>query len=331
VSPETQQVAEPRTARRSIDSESAVVPGGLSVPSLQEDHAPPSGTLDWELLRRMRPYLRPHRVLLFVAFAAMPAVAGANLVQPLLLKRAIDAVVVEGGRSALMTVVALYAAATLAETVFRFVQTYTMQLAGQRSMADLRRAVFEHIQRLPVRYFDRNPVGRLMTRVTTDVDALNELFTSGVVTVFGDLFTLLGIMGVMLALDWRLALVTFAVIPFFFLVTNWFRRGARSSFREVRKRVRAAWLNASAARRRVDAATLSVESAGTSYKAMRKARKLGSATSTAVLEALHNQTRARRDYWEAVYEYLVSWLRLKYEAGALDAEAMKTVDALLVP
>ena len=78
-------------------------------------------------------------------------------------------------------------------------------------------------------------MGRLITRVTTDVDAVNELFTSGVVTVFGDLFTLLGIMGVMLAMNWRLALVTFAVLPFFFLVTNWFRRGARESFREVRK------------------------------------------------------------------------------------------------
>jgi ATP-binding cassette subfamily B protein len=86
-----------------------------------------------------------------------------------------------------------------------------------------------------VAYFDRNPVGRLMTRVTTDVDAVNELFTSGVVTVFGDLFTLFGIMGVMLALDWRLALVTFAVIPLFFVVTNWFRRGARQSFRETRR------------------------------------------------------------------------------------------------
>jgi len=242
VSPETQQVAEPRTARRSIDSESAVVPGGLSVPSLQEDHAPPSGTLDWELLRRMRPYLRPHRVLLFVAFAAMPAVAGANLVQPLLLKRAIDAVVVEGGRSALMTVVALYAAATLAETVFRFVQTYTMQLAGQRSMADLRRAVFEHIQRLPVRYFDRTPSGRIVTRATNDVDGLSELFASGAVTAVADLVTLVGIVGFMLVLDWRLTLVTLTVLPPLALAVDAFRRRARVAFREIRGRV--AQLNA---------------------------------------------------------------------------------------
>jgi ATP-binding cassette subfamily B protein len=117
----------------------------------------------------------------------------------------------------------------------RFAQTYLMQMTGQKIMLDMRREIFGHLQRLHVAYFDRNPVGRLMTRVTTDVDAVNELFTSGVVTVFGDLFTLFGIMGVMLALDYRLALVTFAVLPLFFLVTNWFRKGARQSFRETRR------------------------------------------------------------------------------------------------
>jgi ATP-binding cassette subfamily B protein len=108
-------------------------------------------------------------------------------------------------------------------------------MTGQNVMLDMRRQIFGHLQRLLVGFVDRHPVGRLMTRVTTDVDAVNELFTSGVVTVFGDLFTLLGIMGVMTALNPKLALVTFSVIPFFFLITNWFRRGSRQSFREVRK------------------------------------------------------------------------------------------------
>src|SRR5215470_3333307 len=110
-----------------------------------------------------------------------------------------------------------------------------MRMTGQRIMLDMRAQIFGHLQRLHVAYFDRNPVGRLMTRVTTDVDAVNELFTSGVVSVFGDVFTLFGIMGVMLALDYRLALVTFSVLPLFFLITNWFRKGARASFRETRK------------------------------------------------------------------------------------------------
>ena len=90
-----------------------------------------------------------------------------------------------------------------------YVQTWTMQLTGQRIMFDLRMAIYRHLQRLDLRYYDRNPVGRLMTRVTSDVDVLNDLFTSGVVTIFGDVFTLVGIMGVMLWMNWRLALVAF--------------------------------------------------------------------------------------------------------------------------
>src|SRR5262249_61512395 len=89
--------------------------------------------------------------------------------------------------------------------LLRFGQIYVLSMTGQRVMMDLRREIYSHLQRLHVGYFDRNPVGRLMTRVTTDVDAINDLFTSGVVTVFGDLFTLFGIMGVMLAMNWKLS------------------------------------------------------------------------------------------------------------------------------
>ena len=113
---------------------------------------------------------------------------------------------------------------------------------GQRVMYDLRMEIFEHLQRLSIRYFDRNPVGRLMTRVTSDVETLNELFSSGVVTIFGDAFTLVAIMGMMLAIDWRLALVTFAVIPLVWLTARIFRRRVREAFRDIR--VRLARLNA---------------------------------------------------------------------------------------
>ena len=109
-----------------------------------------------------------------------------------------------------------------------------MQLTGQRIMFDLRMAIYGHLQRLDLRYYDRNPVGRLMTRVTSDVDVLNDLFTSGVVTIFGDVFTLVGIMAVMLWMDWRLALVAFSVLPLIALVTQWFRRNVRESYRVVR-------------------------------------------------------------------------------------------------
>ena len=109
-----------------------------------------------------------------------------------------------------------------------------MQLTGQRIMFDLRMAIYGHLQRLDVRYYDRNPVGRLMTRVTSDVDVLNDLFTSGVVTIFSDLFTLVGIMVLMLVMDWRLALVAFAVLPLIVLIAQWFRTHVRDSYRVVR-------------------------------------------------------------------------------------------------
>src|SRR5947208_10606875 len=109
-----------------------------------------------------------------------------------------------------------------------------MQLLGQRIMFDLRMSIYEHLQRLDLRFYDRNPVGRLMTRVTSDVDVLNDLFTAGVVTVFGDVFTLAGIMAVMLWMNWRLAAVAFCVLPLIALITQWFRRNVRDSYRVVR-------------------------------------------------------------------------------------------------
>ena len=190
---------------------------------------------DWTLFVRLLGYLRSHLGAVAAAFALIVAMAGLDLVGPYLTKVAIDQHIAKGDARGLASVAALYLLTLLAAFFVRLGQTVIMQMTGQRVMLDMRRQIFGHLQRLHVAYFDRNPVGRLMTRVTTDVDAVNELFTSGVVTVFGDLFTLFGIMGVMLAMNWRLALVTFSVIPLFFLVTNWFRRGARESFRETRK------------------------------------------------------------------------------------------------
>jgi ATP-binding cassette subfamily B multidrug efflux pump len=129
---------------------------------------------------------------------------------------------------------ALYLGTLIAEFVFEFVQTTTLNMTGQRIMFDLRTQIYGHLQRIDVAFYDRNPVGRLMTRVTTDVDALNELFTSGVVSVFGDVFALVAIMSAMLMLDWRLALTAFAVLPLIALVTQWFRVNVRDTYRDVR-------------------------------------------------------------------------------------------------
>jgi len=203
--------------------------------SAQLEDDPVARAYDSRLLLRLLRYLRPYVGSVVAAFVFILAMAALDLVPPYLTKVAIDRHIARGDAPGLVGVAALFLLALLGSFAVRFAQVYILQMTGQRVMLDMRREIFGHLQRLHAGYFDKNPVGRLMTRVTTDVDAVNELFTSGVVTVFGDLFTLLGIMGVMIAMNVRLALVTFAVIPFFFLVTNWFRSGARESFREVRK------------------------------------------------------------------------------------------------
>lgn len=199
------------------------------------DEDPIGRSYDSRLLRRLLRYLAPYKGPVAVSFLLIVAMAGLDLVGPYLTKLAIDRWIAQGDASGLPGIAALYLGALVFAFVVRFGQVVILQTTGQKVMLDMRRQIFGHLQKLHVAYFDRNPVGRLMTRVTTDVDAVNELFTSGIVTVFGDLLTLFGIMGVMLFLDWKLALASFAVIPLFVVVTNWFRRGARESFREVRR------------------------------------------------------------------------------------------------
>ena len=189
---------------------------------------------DAVLMRRLLVYLRPYWRQVLVAFVAILVGSGAALAQPYLFKVAIDRYVAEGRLEGLGTLAALYSGILVVAFVAEYIQTWTMQLTGQRIMFDLRMGIYGHLQRLDVRYYDRNPVGRLMTRVTSDVDVLNDLFTSGVVTIFGDVFTLVGIMAVMLWMDWRLALVAFSVLPLIALVTQWFRRNVRESYRVVR-------------------------------------------------------------------------------------------------
>jgi ATP-binding cassette subfamily B multidrug efflux pump len=203
-------------------------------PAFHEDD-PVDKSYDRTLLRRLLRYLKPYKLPVLASFLLIVVMAGLDLVGPYLTKVAIDGYIRQGNATGLDRIALLYLAALFLAFVVRFGQVYILQMTGQKVMMDLRREIYAHLQRLHVGFFDQNPVGRLMTRVTTDVDAVNELFTSGVVTVFGDLFTLFGIMGVMVAMNWKLALVTFSVIPLFFVVTNWFRAGSRATFREVRR------------------------------------------------------------------------------------------------
>jgi ATP-binding cassette subfamily B protein len=189
---------------------------------------------DSRLMRRLLGYLRPYWRAVLVALGAIITHSVLQLAPPYLTKRAIDEHIARGDMPGLLQVAWIYLAVLLASFGLEYVQTWLMQLTGQRIMYDLRMQIYSHLQRLDLKFYDRNPVGRLMTRVTSDVDVLNELFTAGVVAVFGDIFTLAGIMIVMLGMDWKLALASFVVLPLIAVVTQWFRRNVRESYRTVR-------------------------------------------------------------------------------------------------
>ncbi len=189
---------------------------------------------DARLMRRLLMYLRPYKPQVAIALAAIVANSALQLAPPYLTKVVIDDYIPAGDLSGLGLIALLYLVTLIASFALEYTQTWTLQMTGQRIMFDMRMQVYGHLQRLDLRFYDRNPVGRLMTRVTTDVDVLNELFTAGVVSVFGDVFTLLGIMAVLVWMDWRLALVAFSVLPLIVLITQWFRRNVRESYRNVR-------------------------------------------------------------------------------------------------
>jgi ATP-binding cassette subfamily B multidrug efflux pump len=189
---------------------------------------------DARLMRRLLGYLRPYRLQAALALAAIIASSMLQLAQPYLMKLAIDRYIPSRDLSGVNRIAVWYLAILLGSFCLEFTQTWLLQTTGQRIMFDMRLQVYRYLQRLDLRFYDRNPVGRLMTRVTTDVDVINDLFTSGVVSIFGDVFTLAGIMVVMLSMNWRLALVAFAVLPLIVVVTQWFRRHVRESYRTVR-------------------------------------------------------------------------------------------------
>ena len=189
---------------------------------------------DARLMRRLLAYLRPYWRQVLTALVAIVSASTLQLAQPYLMKVAIDDHIAIGDARGLGFLALAYIVVLVASFGLEYLQTWTLQMTGQRIMFDLRMQIFGHLQRLDIQYYDRNPVGRLMTRVTTDVDVLNELFTAGVVSVFGDIFLLAGIMGALLIMDWRLALVAFTVLPLIALVTQWFRRNVRESYRNVR-------------------------------------------------------------------------------------------------
>jgi ATP-binding cassette, subfamily B, multidrug efflux pump len=206
---------------------------------------------DSRLMARLLKYLRPYRWQVAIALASILLKSFADVLGPYLTKVAIDRYLAPKGApgaassglwswlspravTGIAQIAAIYVGLLVFSFLLEFLQTYYMQWTGQKVMFDLRRQIFRHLQRLHVAFFDKNPVGRLVTRVTTDVDALNEMFTSGVVSIFEDLFVLAGILGVMLCMNWKLALITFAVLPFIVVATKIFRDRVRDSYRRIR-------------------------------------------------------------------------------------------------
>ncbi len=203
---------------------------------------------DARLMRRLLTYLRPYKVQTAIALTAIILKALADVLGPYLTKIAIDRYLVQPPKSAgildrflssapltgIAQVAALYICTISLSFFLEFAQTYFMQWAGQQVMFDLRKEIFRHLQHMHIGFYDKNPVGRLVTRVTTDVDALNEMFTAGVVSIFEDLFVLAGIIAIMTRMNWRLALITFAVLPLIAYATQIFRIKVRDSYRRIR-------------------------------------------------------------------------------------------------
>jgi len=193
--------------------------------------------LDARLMRRLFVYARPYSVLVVSALACLIVDGLMPLVGPLMTERVIDVALPAHSASLVWRSALIFAGSLVIGFVCQYGETILTALLGQRVMRDLRRDIFGHVQRLSITFFDRNPVGRLVTRVTSDVESLNELFTAGVVAGLGDLFTLLAISGLMLWTDWRLALASFGVIPLVYLASHVFRLKVRESYRDIRTRL----------------------------------------------------------------------------------------------
>src|SRR6266481_9218316 len=203
---------------------------------------------DSRLMKRLLRYLRPYKWRVALALASIVLKAGADVLGPFLTMVAIDRYLAPAHQApsllsrwlsprpltGIAQIGAIYVGLITFRFLLEYLQTYFMQWAGQMVMYDLRSQIFRHLQRMHIGFYDKNPVGRLVTRVTTDVDALNEMFTAGVVSIFEDVFVLAGIVWIMLRMNRNLALLTFAVLPLIAIATKLFRDKVRDSYRRIR-------------------------------------------------------------------------------------------------
>jgi len=194
-------------------------------------------TYDLRLARRLLKYLRPYVGKLVPALVLTLAANGLTVLQPKFIQYAIDGGILKKDLGVLNWIALIFLAAKVLQLVIAYFQTVLLEGVGQRVMYDLRSELYDKLQRQEVAYFDRNPVGRIMTRLTSDVDALNELFTSGVIELLGDVVIIIAVIFIMLGMDWRLTLVTLVTVPLLFAATTWFRKHARRGYDMVRTRL----------------------------------------------------------------------------------------------
>jgi ATP-binding cassette subfamily B multidrug efflux pump len=192
---------------------------------------------DGRLVRRLMGFVWPYKSSLAGAIGLMIGSAVMELIPPYLIRTAIDGPIAEGKIEGIWPIFLIYAATLLASFGFRYAQTYVMQAMSQRIIIDIRMTIFRHIQKMSLKFFDRNPVGRLLTRITNDVDALNEFITQGTVALLGDLVRLVFIIATMLILSWQLALVSFIMFPVVIISTIIFQKIMRATYREMRQRL----------------------------------------------------------------------------------------------
>jgi len=237
-------MSDPKQKEKAADPDPATTPAARPGP----DDDVVGKVYDGRLMRRLLTYLRPYKLQTAISAVCILLKAGTDVAGPLLTMTAVDTYLRPDGHKALWftrflspvpftgitELAGIYLAALFISFGLEFVQTYLMQWTGQKIMFDLRRQIFRHIQDQDVAFFDRNPVGRLVTRVTSDVDALNEMFTSGVLEIFGNIVLLLVIVVTMLQLNWPVALLTLSVIPLILIATTIFRRSVRVSYRRQR-------------------------------------------------------------------------------------------------
>lgn len=192
---------------------------------------------DTKLLLRFVKYVQPYRLTVVLVLLILPLVAACRLAHPFIIKLAIDGHIVPGKLEGLDKIAVTFIAILIVESLLSYLELYLLQSVGQRVMADMREELFEHVSKLPVTWFDRVPTGSAVTRLTSDIEVLGEMFASGIITIVGDILLLVGIVSVMLWMNPGLSLVTFSVLPVLAYVTYTFRRRMRQSFREVRARL----------------------------------------------------------------------------------------------